>query len=277
MGHYSSEATKNSLPIYSQARVVLISATSTSQNLKDPFFFRTVPSDRIAAQKMVTYLLSALKQNQVAIFYSRGSEYAESLSQAVRESTKSLPLKVIDHQAAFNLASDRFNAITALNQAQTQGAKAIVLIPDAGVGLYNAIPNALRVIQSNINQVWIVAGDSLYSSDSFTSEKAFSSPEIKYTAWAVFWHPLNEINSTFVKEVQNLWKIDILSILSNTNITWRTATSYDATLVLSQAITQNPTRLGIKKTLSQPQFSVTGATGVIQFAGSDRQMEKLRW
>ncbi|MBD2250590.1 bifunctional serine/threonine-protein kinase/ABC transporter substrate-binding protein [Nostoc parmelioides] len=275
LGHYSSEATKNALPIYRQAGVVLISATSTSQNLKDPFFFRTVPSDRIAAQKMVTYLLSELKQNQVAIFYSQGSEYAESLSQAVRESTKSLPLKVIDHQAAFNLASDRFNAITALNQAQTQGAKAIVLIPDAGVGLYNAIPNALRVIQSNINQVWIVAGDSLYSSDSFKSEKVFSSPEIQYTAWAVFWHPLNEMNSTFVKEVQNLWKIDLSSLLRNTNITWRTATSYDAMLVLSQAITQNPTRLGIKKTLSQPQFSVTGATGVIQFEGSDRRNGKI--
>ncbi|MHC5598589.1 MAG: hypothetical protein ACYTXC_22060 [Nostoc sp.] len=52
---------------------------------------------------------------------------------------------------------------------------------------------------------------------------------------------------------------------------WRTATSYDAVLVLSKALTVNPTRIGIQKTLAMPQFSVTGATGVIQFQGSDRR------
>ena len=79
LGHNSSEATKQALPIYTKARVVLVSATSTSDNLKSPFFFRTVPSDRITAQKMATYVFSQLQQSQVAIFYSQGSEYAESL------------------------------------------------------------------------------------------------------------------------------------------------------------------------------------------------------
>jgi eukaryotic-like serine/threonine-protein kinase len=171
LGNYSSEATKQSLPIYTQAGVVLISATSTSDNLKSPFFFRTVPSDRITAKKMATYVFSQLQQSKVAIFYSQGSEYAESLSGAFREAAKSFPGKVIDYQAAFNLASDRFNAKDSLNQAKIQGATVIVLIPDAGVCLYNAIPNALRVIRSNVNQSWIVAGDSLYSADLLKPDK----------------------------------------------------------------------------------------------------------
>ncbi|MCC5606600.1 hypothetical protein LC612_07310 [Nostoc sp. CHAB 5834] len=49
------------------------------------------------------------------------------------------------------------------------------------------------------------------------------------------------------------------------SLTWRTANSYDAVLVLSKALTANPTRIGIQKTLANPQFSVTGARGVIQF------------
>ncbi|MCW5315482.1 ABC transporter substrate-binding protein [Nostoc sp. KVJ3] len=269
LGHYSSEATKQSLPIYTQAGVVLVSATSTSDNLKSPFFFRTVPSDRITAQKMATYVFSQLQQRKVAIFYSQGSEYAESLSKAFREAAKSFSGHVIDHQPAFNLASDRFNAKASLNQAKTQGATVIVLIPDAGVGLYNAIPNAIRVIRSNVNQSWIVASDSLYSADLLKPDKGLSLQQIQRLVFAIAWHPISNVNSRFVQQARTLWKIDL------TDITWRTATSYDAVLVLSKALMTNPTRIGIQKTLAMPQFSVPGATGVIQFQGNDRYNGKI--
>lgn len=269
LGHYSSEATKQALPIYTKAGVVLVSATSTSDNLKNPFFFRTVPSDRITAQKMATYVFSQLQQSKVAIFYSQGSEYAESLSKAFREAAKSFPGKVIVHQPAFNLASDRFDAKASLNQAKTQGATVIVLIPDAGVGLYNAIPNALVVIRSNVNQSWIVASDSLYSSNLLKPDKGLSLQQIERLAFAIAWHPINDINSLFVHQAQTLWRID------PTDITWRTATSNDAVLVLSKALTLNPTRRGIQETLAMAKFSVTGATGVIQFQGSDRHNGKI--
>ncbi|MCC5624558.1 bifunctional serine/threonine-protein kinase/ABC transporter substrate-binding protein [Nostoc sp. CHAB 5715] len=269
LGHYSSEATKQSLPIYTQARVVLISATSTSDNLKSPFFFRTTSSARITAQKMATYVFSQLQQRQVAIFYSQGSEYAESLSGAFREAAKSFPGNVIDHEPAFNLATDSFNAKAALNQAKTKGATVIVLIPDPGVGLYNAIPNALRVIKSNVNQFWIVAGSTLYTSDLLKPDKGLSLQQIQRLVLAIAWHPANDINSSFVRQAQSLWKIAPI------DLTWRTATSYDAVLVLSKALTANPTRIGIQKTLANPQFSVTGATGVIQFQRGDRHNGKI--
>ena len=281
LGHNSSEATKQTLPIYTKAKVVLVSATSTSDNLKSPFFFRTVPSDRITAQKMATYVFSQLQQSQVAIFYSQGSEYAESLSRAFREeAAKSFPGHghVIDDQPAFNLARDEFNAKAALNQAKSKGATVIVLIPDAGVGLYKAIPNAVQVIKSNVNQSWIVGGDTLYTSDLlktlYTSDllkpdKSLSLQQIQRVALAIAWHPLNDINSSFVRQAQTLWKIDPI------DLTWRTATSYDAVLVLSQALTAIPIPIGIQKTLANPQFSVKGATGVIQFQGGDRHNGKI--
>ncbi|AFY34697.1 bifunctional serine/threonine-protein kinase/ABC transporter substrate-binding protein [Calothrix sp. PCC 7507] len=268
VGHYTSEATKETIPIYHQAGLVLVSPTSTSDNLKSPFFFRTVPSNRIAAEKMATYVFSELKQKKVAIFYSQGSEYAESLSRAFRAAAKSLQGNAIAHQPAFNLASDDFNASAALNQAQTQGATVIVLIPDAGVGLYNAIPNALEVVQSNVNQSWIVGSDSLYGADLLKQDT-------ERMVLAIAWHPMTDVNSAFIQQAQKLWKIPINTLIDNTDITWRTATSYDAVLVLSKALQVNPTRIGIQKTLTMAQFLVTGATGVIQFQGSDRRDGKI--
>jgi eukaryotic-like serine/threonine-protein kinase len=266
LGHYSSEATKQALPIYSKTGVVLISATSTSDNLKSPFFFRTVPNATVTAKEMASYVFSRLRQSKVAIFYSYGSEYAESLSKAFREATKAFGRHVLDDQPAFNLATDSFSfdAKIPLNQAKTQGATVIVLIPDPGVTLYNAIPNAEKVIQWNVNQSWIFAGNTLYNSDLLKSDKGFSPQQIQRLVFAIAWHPLNHINSSFVQQAQTLWKID------PTDITWRTATSYDAILVLTKALKTNSTRIGIQKTLANPGFSVTGATGVIQFQGGDR-------
>jgi ABC-type branched-subunit amino acid transport system substrate-binding protein len=275
IGHYSSEATKQSLPIYSQAGLVLISPTSTSHHLHSPFFFRTVPSNRVAAEKMATYIFSQLKQQKVSIFYTENSEYAESLVSEFRAFAKTLNgnVGVVDHQPAFNLASDRFNAKIALNQAQSQGATAIVLIPDAGVGMRDSIKNGLEVIQSNVNQSWIVAADSLYYAELQTSYKITSAPGIKRTAWVIPWHFMNEINSQFVQQAQTLWKID--NFLTNTEITWRTATSYDAILLVSKALEEKSTRVGIHQILTNPNFFMIGATGVIKFEKSDRQDGKI--
>ncbi|MBU7581894.1 MAG: ABC transporter substrate-binding protein [Nostoc sp. TH1S01] len=271
VGHNTSDATKQALPFYEKAQIVLISATSTATNLNSHFFFRTIPSARISAQKIASYFFSQLQQRRAAIFYSERSEYAESLAQEFREAAKSFQGKVINHQAAFNLATDNFDAKAVLNQAEAQGATAILLIPDAGGGLYNAIPNALQVIQANVNKVQIVAGDSLYTSGFLTSNKIISSPGIEQTAWAIPWHFMNNMNSQFTQQAQKLWQIDRKALPDVTEITWRTANGYDAVMVLSKAITQKSTRLGIQQTLQQPEFSVTGATGTIRFAGSDRQ------
>ncbi len=193
----------------------------------------------------------------------------------MRLAAKSSQGQVISHQPAFNLASDRFDGNAALKQAKAQGATVVVLIPDAGVGLYNAIPNALRVIKENNEQFWLIGGDSLYSADLLKSDQILSSTGIERTTLAIAWHPLNDINSQFLQQAQTLWKIDQKSLSSNTDITWRTATSYDAVLVLSAALKRKPSRSGIQQTLSMAEFAVTGVTGIIRFTQSDRRDSKI--
>ncbi|MFM6127761.1 MAG: hypothetical protein ACKPBV_03245 [Sphaerospermopsis kisseleviana] len=84
---------------------------------------------------------------------------------------------------------------------------------------------------------------------------------------------MNEINSPFAEQAQTLWKIT--NFPTNTEITWRSVNSYDAVLVLSKALEQNPTRKGIQQVLSSSNFSVAGATGVVRFVGSEPNNGKI--
>ena len=48
-------------------------------------------------------------------------------------------------------------------------------------------------------------------------------------------------------------------------VSWRTATSFDATNVIISALKQADTRVGIEQVLRHPQFVIQGATGMIKF------------
>lgn len=77
------------------------------------------------------------------------------------------------------------------------------------------------------------------------------------------WHPLSSTNE-FPTEARTYWKEDV---------DWKTATSYDATWALIEALKKQskPSRIGVQKVLADPKFKATGATGTISFNGSDRQ------
>ena len=51
-------------------------------------------------------------------------------------------------------------------------------------------------------------------------------------------------------------------------LTWRTATSYDATKAIALAIQTNNTRAGIQDTLRQGKLTVAGANSQVQFLPS---------
>jgi branched-chain amino acid transport system substrate-binding protein len=73
---------------------------------------------------------------------------------------------------------------------------------------------------------------------------------------AVPWHISLDPNSNFPQQSRQLWGGDV---------SWRTATAYDATMAFIAALEKNPTRTGVKEALSSPNFSVTGAGGAVQF------------
>jgi ABC-type branched-subunit amino acid transport system substrate-binding protein len=105
---------------------------------------------------------------------------------------------------------------------------------------------------------WIVGAWTLMRSE--TLELASGQPEksFKKLILSVGWHPLNTLNKAFPQQARSLWGGEV-----NT----RTASAYDATRALIKALEMQPkpSREGIQRTLSSPNFSAYGATGTIQF------------
>jgi ABC-type branched-subunit amino acid transport system substrate-binding protein len=270
VGHFASEITEVALPEYEKNKLVLISPTSTStketfNNKK--YFFRTVPNNQAAGKALASYIDSQNndKRIKVAVFGSPTSSFSESLSQVFSNNLGDINVLTPQECPEFDLSADNFNLSQALNKAKEKGAKAIVLIPDAGISS-SALDNAIQVIKARNGFDFILGGDSLYRPNTPSKEAAD-----KNLVLAIAWHYLNSDNSNrpasqdFLNSAQNLW--------GTKQATWRHATSYDATLVLIEALKQQTNsqeikREGIRQALSK--IKVSGATGDIQFKDSER-------
>ena len=81
----------------------------------------------------------------------------------------------------------------------------------------------------------------------------------------VFWHP--GLNLDFSEKARKYW---------SGPVSWRTATAYDATLVLIKAAssTTTPTRSSIQSNLRSGKFSAQGSTGEIKFMDTGDRLGK---
>ncbi|BAZ66209.1 serine/threonine kinase [Fischerella sp. NIES-4106] len=261
IGHYSSSITQAALPKYQENGLTLVSPASTSVKLSgQKNLYRIAPDDAVAGLAIAEDLKNKPNPQIVAIFWSKGEAFSESLK---GEAERGLGIDRvvnynIENSEIFNLASDNFNVENALNEAKKQGVTAIILIPDGGQT--KALTNAYAVIQANKDPNFIfIGGDTLYNSR--TIENVKKNAAKNQLIIAVSWHPLN--NELFSKSTEKLWRTK--------DVSWLTATAYDASLVLTEAIKQDPSRKGVNKIISAAGFKVNqGATGEISFNESDR-------
>lgn len=275
VGHYTSDNTRATLPIYTLGSMAVISPTSTAQTLakESTNFFRTVPQDSINAEALAEYLYKQAKQEKVAVFYNPNSAYSRSLHERFLISFDSRGGQVVKQ---FDLSQSIFDAAAAIDKAEERGATGLVLFPDAKVNPY-AFFNALKVIRSNQQKYFIAGGDSLYTTD-ILQERSLSENIVV----TIPWHFLSGENQTFALKMRNLWKEDV---------TWRTATAYDATRALAVALTDRGNlsfmdslrslldpqvrRIRLLQSLRQPYFEATGATGEISFEISGDRHESV--
>ncbi|MGD9949552.1 MAG: branched-chain amino acid ABC transporter substrate-binding protein, partial [Desulfobulbus sp.] len=82
IGHICSDATKAALPIYRDAKVIVISPSATTPDLTQsgdyPNFYRTIGSDAVQARYMVDFTLDTLKAKKIAIIHDKG-DYGKGL------------------------------------------------------------------------------------------------------------------------------------------------------------------------------------------------------
>ncbi len=87
IGHICSGATKAALPIYRDAKVLLISPSATTPSLTQsgeyPNFYRTIAADDAQARTEVDFTINILKVQKIAVIHDKG-DYGKGLAEFAR-------------------------------------------------------------------------------------------------------------------------------------------------------------------------------------------------
>lgn len=249
VGHFSSDVTLAASKVYQQNQLVAISPTSTSVQLSGvgSNIFRTVPSDRFAANALSRYMLTQLKKQKAVIFFNSTSNYSKSLKNEFTTAIYGDGGQIVSE---FDLGNPNFNAADSVEKAIAQGAEVIMLASNS-----STIDQALQVVQVNAKRLPLLAGDGAYTAKILQIGGAGATGMVL----AIPWHILADPQSNFPQTSKQLW---------NAEVSWRTALAYDAATALIAGLRVNPTRTGIQQALSASDFSATGASGAIRFLPS---------
>ncbi|MEG4456346.1 ABC transporter substrate-binding protein [Microcoleus sp. N9_A1] len=249
IGHFSSDATLAASKIYQQNQLVAISPISTSVQLSGigSNIFRTVPSDRFAANALSRYMLTKLQKKKAAVFFNSASNYSKSLKSEFTTALYGDGGQVVSE---FDFAKGNFNATESFKSAIAQGAEVIMLAANTAT-----LDQALQVVQVNAKRLPLLAGDDVYTAKTLQIGGAGAADMVL----AVPWHILADPQSSFPQTSKQLW---------NAEVSWRTALAYDAAIALIVGLGRNPTRTGIQQALSASDFSANGASGQIRFLPS---------
>jgi branched-chain amino acid transport system substrate-binding protein len=252
VGHNSSDASAAALPVYTNKGIAMISPTSTSTALSAPNFFRTVPSDQIAGEKLADYVVNTLSAKQVAVFYAPNSKYSSSIQQAFTNRFTQLGGKP---PVATDLSEPSFDVKAEVTQISSQ-AQVALLFPSTkltsvaiGIARSNAaLPTPLK----------LVGGDALYTPATLTE----GGNAVKGLVLVVPWYT----QGSYATQAERRWL---------GQVSWRTASSYDATQAFLAAfkngsIDRAAVVQGLKS-VNLPESQTSGQA--LQFAANGDRVE----
>ncbi|MEG4419042.1 bifunctional serine/threonine-protein kinase/ABC transporter substrate-binding protein [Microcoleus sp. LAD1_D5] len=258
VGHASSEMTMYTVDIYNNNNLVLMSPGAATEELTDEpkkFFFRTQYTSSLIARDLADYLL-AKNQKQVAILYNQESPFSASFKEEYTTYFRDRQGGKIVCIRDFDLFETDFNAQRAIEEIHANAETAIVLVPDPHVR--GALNSAFEIIKLNADRNWIAGAWMLMCPQMLEFISGQPQRLFNKLILSVGWHPLNSPNKEFPQQARSLWGEE-----GNTRI----ASGYDAARALIKALEmqQEPSREGMQRTLSSPDFRAWGATGTIQF------------
>ncbi|MEG6501986.1 MULTISPECIES: branched-chain amino acid ABC transporter substrate-binding protein [unclassified Desulfovibrio] len=113
MGHICSGATKATLPLYTDAKIVSMSPSATTPGLTEggsnPYFFRTIANDKAQAGLTSDFMLNNLKVKKVAYLHDNG-DYGKGFVDNNREHLEKAGVKTVLFEAITPDAVD-FSAV----------------------------------------------------------------------------------------------------------------------------------------------------------------------
>ncbi|MFN9404707.1 MAG: ABC transporter substrate-binding protein, partial [Dolichospermum sp.] len=226
IGHNSSDVTKAVIPAYKKAGLAIISSTATSNLLKSSVFFRVVDSDEIAGKKLAQYT-DSLGFKKVVIFNNPNSAYSQSITEAFTNEFEKMGGKVLptidlsdkefDPREEVRISIKEFQAEAAILFPDTEHTNATIDIAKANQELNNNSPLSL------------LGGHTLYSNDTLIK----GGKAVEGMILSVPWFKETLQAKAFAEKSGKKWR---------GGISWRTATSFDATQAFIQALSKDNTQ-----------------------------------
>jgi ABC-type branched-subunit amino acid transport system substrate-binding protein len=245
IGHNTSDTTGAALPEYEKANLAMVAPTSTSTALKGNVFFRTIPSDQASSRELAKYIATQGVQ-KIALF-SDQSSYSASARQGFEEWFDGSILNKVDFQ---NLAQFSLNILN----TQSQQAQALVLFPSV-----ENVPGAITIAKENAGKLKLFGGDALYASSVLTSGGEAVNGMVLVVPW--FASPGSD---NYAKRAEDRW---------GGQVSWRTASSYDAAQALFATLSENVTRAQVLQRLRSVSLPATETSG--ESLGFDQNGERV--
>lgn len=278
IGHYSSEMTRKALHFYAQTGIALVNASSTADELAQTSpgeqlsFFRITTPDRPSAACLIHHLAHLHRQPaSLAIIYNRKSLYSCSYRRAIHQCLHQYGDQLQLQSECDFMGDDFYQVQNYLNSLRRQPVDQLIVIPDGGIE-----PNSLNnlgLISRLIARQGLIAGSATFYQENVLHWLQEQSPPPDNTAplpvrliACVPWHHqqvTNAIGHQFCRLGEQLWGLP--------QLTWRSATAFDAGLVIAQVLTQQQPQdaqtllMQMHQYYKQAQTPISGVTGTLQF------------
>lgn len=245
VGHNSSSASEAGLAEYEQADLAMISPTSTSTSLIGDTFFRTVPSDAAAGERLAQYVISEVGLDKTVVFYNPNSSFSESLQASFEERFAELGGEAI----IVDISDSGFDAGIAISTAALQDqTKAALLFPNTD---YTSV--AIEIARANAKlpeaqKLELFGGDSLYGIDTLTA----GGESVEGLIIAVPWFASSPAVADFSNRGQQQW---------GGPVNWRTAMSFDATQAFISALSPSASRDSVLEGLREVSLAANETSG----------------
>ncbi|AFW96576.1 TPR repeat and extracellular ligand-binding domain-containing protein [Anabaena sp. 90] len=258
IGHISSDATKIALPEYEKAKLAVISPTSTSILLNNPVLFRAVYSDESAGKKLAEYTYKNLKLKKAVIFANPNSPYSNSIREVFANQFGKLGGEVVP-KPLIDLTASTFDPEREVDRSvytNNVKAEAALLFPDTR-STNIALNIAKEITKRNEKpttqnppkpEFKMLAGDTLYKDDTLAND----GENVKGLIIAVPWFRGTSQAKSFAKTADRQW---------GGGISWRTATSFDATQALIKTLSNNPSRSTVLRGLEKVSLLASETSG----------------
>ncbi|MGE5659679.1 MAG: ABC transporter substrate-binding protein [Actinomycetota bacterium] len=250
VGHNASSASLAAAPVYQQGKLVMMTPTSSAQELTGfgDYIFRAVPSYRFQADALAHHIVQRENKTKIAICFDGNAPEKTIFRDAFASAMYAVGGKIAS--TACDFSAPGFNPQTAIAAAVADGADGVLLVPHI-----DRFDPAIALAQANKGRLPLYGNSTLYTFKTLQ----FGQRDVNRLVLTVPWHPQANSGDGFPDRANQLW---------GGSVNWRSAIAYDATQALIAGLRQANTRSQLQQVLRKPEFQAQGTAGPIQFLPS---------